>query len=154
MTIQQAVSGFAVVALGPRSRFRHAARGVTAVRRGLLTMIPGIDTALVLRSAVSRGRPEAFATVLGVSCGVLVWGAAAAVGAAALLTASRIGYDVVRLLGAAYLVVLGVRMLVGAVRRRAEPVHDAGPAAPRRGPVRAWATGAATNLLNPKVGVF
>lgn len=54
-----------------------------ALVAGLLTVIPGLDTALVLRAAISQGRGPAFATALGVGGGALVWGAGAAVGVSA-----------------------------------------------------------------------
>jgi threonine/homoserine/homoserine lactone efflux protein len=90
-----------------------------AVVGGLLAITPGLDTALVLRSAVSSGRRTALATGLGVCAGALVWGAAAAVGVSALLTTSQVAYPVLRIVGAAYMIWLGGRMLWTAVRGRA-----------------------------------
>ena len=133
MTLGTAVATFALVALA-------------------LTLTPGLDSALVLRSALTKGRREAVATGAGIIAGLFVWGAAAAVGVSALLTASHAAYDVLRVVGAAYLVWFGVRLLIRAVRR------DTG--APEAGVVvrgsawRAARQGLATNLLNPKVGVF
>jgi threonine/homoserine/homoserine lactone efflux protein len=85
--------------------------------------------------------------------GVLAWGAAAAVGVSALLTASTVAYDVLRLVGAGYLVWLGGRILWRLVRSRS--AADAGLAT--AAPAAAWRsprTGLLTNLLNPKVGAF
>ncbi|WP_229073984.1 LysE family translocator [Actinoplanes sp. DH11] len=124
-----------------------------ALLGALLTITPGLDTALVLRAAVTMGRGPAFATALGINVGALVWGAAAAVGAAALLAASSTAYTVLRILGAAYMAYLGVRMIRG-VFRRDDP--SAGPEAPESAP-SLWNTfgrGLLTNLLNPKVGAF
>ncbi|BCJ44264.1 lysine transporter LysE [Actinoplanes ianthinogenes] len=123
-----------------------------AVLGALLTITPGLDTALVLRSAVTMGRGPAFATALGVGTGALTWGAAAAVGVSALLTASTVAYTVLRVAGAAYMIFLGARMIRAAVR--AAPIEEAAlaPAAPTW-----WSTfgkGLLTNLLNPKVGAF
>jgi threonine/homoserine/homoserine lactone efflux protein len=120
----------------------------------LLTITPGLDTALVLRSAVSDGRRAAFATGLGISLGSLTWGAAAAVGVSALVTASEVGYTALRVGGAAYMVWLGGRLLWTAARGRAqdEPRGD-----PDEGPGSVWVAGGRgllTNLLNPKVGAF
>jgi threonine/homoserine/homoserine lactone efflux protein len=123
-----------------------------AVVATALTVTPGLDTALVLRAALTRSRREAAATAAGIVAGLFVWGAAAAVGVSALLTASDLAYDLLRYAGAAYLVWFGVRLLLRALRH--------GPAAD--GPedevvASAWQavrTGLATNLLNPKVGVF
>ncbi|WP_214415732.1 LysE family translocator [Sphaerisporangium fuscum] len=123
-----------------------------AVVAGLMTIVPGLDTALVLRSAVSRGRRQAFATALGVNTGVLVWGAAAAVGVSALLTASELAYTVLRFAGAAYMVWFGASMLWRARRGGEEAENGQEPASAGAG--RAWMRGMATNLLNPKVGVF
>jgi threonine/homoserine/homoserine lactone efflux protein len=123
-----------------------------AVVAGVLTVTPGLDTALVLRSALTRGRREAAATAAGIVAGLLVWGAAAAAGVSALLTASDAAYDVLRYAGAAYLLWLGMRLLVRAVRGGDLAVEPSGAA-----PASAWraaSTGLATNLLNPKVGVF
>lgn len=125
---------------------------------GLLTITPGLDTALVLRSAIVRGRRHAFATAVGINSGILVWGAAAAVGVTALLTASEIAYTVLRLAGAAYLLWLGAGMLWKAWKNRGRGASDDQDLVvdvnPPESVVRAWAKGLGTNLLNPKAGVF
>ena len=123
-----------------------------ALVAGALTLTPGLDTALVLRAALTRGRREAVATAAGIVVGLFVWGAAAAVGVSALLTASDVAYDVLRYAGAAYLVVFGGRLLVRAARGTHGEADPGGTA-----PASAWRAarvGLATNLLNPKVGVF
>lgn len=124
-----------------------------ALLGALLTITPGLDTALVLRSAVSMGRGPAFATALGVGAGALTWGAAAAVGVSALLTASEVAYTVLRAAGAAYMIFLGVRMLRGAIKPKIAYAEEA----PDLVVPTAWNTfgrGLFTNLLNPKVGAF
>ena len=133
MTLGTAVLSFAVVATA-------------------LTVTPGLDTALVLRAALTRDRWEAAATAGGIVAGLFVWGAAAAVGVSALLTASGTAYDVLRFAGAAYLVWFGVRLLIRALRPRSDADEPAGAAGGSSW--RAARTGLATNLLNPKVGVF
>ncbi|MBV9358076.1 MAG: LysE family translocator [Chloroflexi bacterium] len=121
---------------------------------GLLTIVPGLDTAMVLRSAVARGRKHGFATAVGVNTGALVWGAGAAMGVSALLTASTIAYTVLRVAGALYMVWLGSRLLIRALRGTGgDPgleSHDAGGG----GLARSWSRGLMTNLLNPKIGAF
>jgi threonine/homoserine/homoserine lactone efflux protein len=114
----------------------------------LLTITPGLDTALVLRTAAAEGsRPALFAAV-GIVGGCLVWAASVAAGLAVLLVASRFAYTVLRWAGAGYLLYLGVRMLC---RPRTSFLES------NRSGIRgrsAFARGALTNLLNPKVGVF
>jgi len=122
---------------------------------GVLTIIPGLDTALVLRTALVQGRRHAFATALGINTGALIWGAAAAAGISALLTASTIAYLIVRLAGAAYLVWLGSRFLQSALIGRAH--HDESRSSRDTGSTSVWRCGQRgllTNLLNPKIGAF
>jgi threonine/homoserine/homoserine lactone efflux protein len=126
-----------------------------------LTIMPGLDSALVLRTAVVSGRKHAYATVLGINAGALAWGVAAAVGATAVLAASEAAYRALTLAGAAYLVWLGGQMLWSSFRPgRYDALPDgalAGDAqvtATVRSPWRSFVRGATTNLLNPKVGVF
>lgn len=122
----------------------------------LLTITPGADTAMVSRSVFMGGRRAAFGTTLGIAAGCLTWAIASAAGVAAVLAASETAYDALRLLGAAYLVWLGVQS-VRAARRGygAEPIA-AGAAARARGtglrtPFR---QGLLTNLFNPKIALF
>jgi threonine/homoserine/homoserine lactone efflux protein len=118
----------------------------------LVTVTPGLDTALVLRAAVTRGRRDAVATALGVTGGVLTWGAAAAVGVSALLTASSVAYDTLRLAGAAYMLWLGGRILWRLARR--DPGSGLSGPGGAGGVWRSARAGLLTNLLNPKVGAF
>lgn len=135
MTVPSAIASFAVVA-------------------GVLTIIPGLDTALVLRAAVTKGRRHAFATAVGVSSGALLWGALAALGATAVLTASHVAYTALRIAGALYLTWMGASMLRHSFRRlSAESDLPQGTASDST-LLRSWTRGLTTNLLNPKIGVF
>ncbi len=125
-----------------------------ALVAGLLTITPGLDTALVLRAAVLHGRRQAFATALGISSGTLVWGAGAAVGVSALLTASTVAYTTLKGVGAAYMLYLGGRLLLAAVRPGPAAGTTSDASAQVQGAWHAWRTGLLTNLLNPKIGVF
>lgn len=127
------------------------ALGSFAILAGLLTIIPGLDTALVLRSSLTRSRTYAYATAFGICAGSFVWGAAAAVGAGALLAVSETAFSILKLVGAAYMVYLGVMMIVGSMRPRSTDIADDRAARSTWG---AFGRGALTNLLNPKVGVF
>jgi threonine/homoserine/homoserine lactone efflux protein len=119
------------------------------VAAGLLTVTPGLDTALILRTSTVEGPRKAVLAMLGISGGLLVWGAAVAVGLTALLTASQIAFTILKWVGAAYLVWLGVTLLLRPRQR-----FDPSPAAPDvRGGNWFW-RGLLNNLLNPKIGVF
>ncbi|KOV79929.1 LysE family translocator [Nocardia sp. NRRL S-836] len=116
----------------------------------LLTVItPGLETLLVLRTALLVSRRAAMGVVVGSTLGCLVWATAGLVGLTALLTASELAYDLVRVLGAAYLVHLGVKALWTA--RKPAALDEPAPAPSIRAAVR---VGLLTNLLNPKPGVF
>lgn len=115
----------------------------------LLTITPGADMAMVARSVFTGGRRDALGTTLGIAAGCLVWAFASAVGVAAVLAASRTAYDALRLVGAAYLIWLGIQTLLAA--RRGAPELPAANE-PRRGsPFR---QGLLTNLFNPKIAIF
>lgn len=113
-------------------------------------MTPGIDTMLVLRHTMLGGRRTGFATVVGIATGCLLWATASLAGLTALLAASTVAYDIVRIAGAAYLVWLGVTAIWKSRKPAAQDFEV--PAAPGWG--AAFRTGMVTNLLNPKVGVF
>ncbi|WP_369362427.1 LysE family translocator [Streptomyces sp. CG4] len=117
---------------------------------GLLTIVPGPDMAVVTRRALVAGPADAFRAVLGIATGLLLWGALTVAGLAAALAAAPMAYLVVKLLGAGYLVFLGVQSL----RRH----RDAASALPEPGTCgragNAWRTGLIGNVLSPKIAVF
>jgi threonine/homoserine/homoserine lactone efflux protein len=118
----------------------------------LIVLLPGPDTLVVLRNLIRDGRRTAARTVAGVLSGLAVWVATAALGLAALLHASEDAYTVLRIAGACYLLWLGVQTL----RTRLAPemlTVEPGPAR-RRWLGGGYTAGLATDLLNPKVGVF
>ncbi|MBX3099849.1 MAG: LysE family translocator [Salinibacterium sp.] len=128
-----------------------SALGSFALLAGVLTIIPGPDSTLILRSALVQSRKHAYWTAIGIASGTFVWGAAAALGAAALLAASEIAFTILKIVGALYLAYLGTSMIVKSFRRHVLITE----ALPRVGTLRgAFGRGALTNLLNPKVGVF
>lgn len=121
-----------------------------ALAAGLLTLTPGLDTALVIRTAAAEGPRRATGAALGIGLGCLIWGAAASLGVGALLTASQTAYTALKWIGAAYLAWTGIKMILKP-RDRFEP----GEMKPvEAGPLTALRRGLLTNLLNPKVGVF
>jgi RhtB (resistance to homoserine/threonine) family protein len=120
---------------------------------GLLTITPGADMALVMRHALGNGRRQALFASLGICLGCLIWGTASALGVAVVLAQSALAFTVLKYLGGAYLLYLGARAIVGAVRT-ARPGGLEGPPLRPMGPWSCFAQGLLTNLLNPKVAVF
>ena len=128
----------------------------------LLTLTPGLDTALVLRTAAGTGGRQALMAGFGICLGCLAWGAVVALGLGSLLMVSTLAYDALRYAGAAYLFWLGARLLWNARpgSRGAAMASATAQEAPRTAPAAAdsplrwFARGFLTNLLNPKIGVF
>lgn len=117
-----------------------------ALAAALLTVTPGLDTALVLRTAAAEGARRGFAASLGICLGCLAWGALVAVGLGVLLEASELAYLALKWIGASYLLYLGIR-LIFARRSEIEAQELSGKA-------NWFLRGLLTNLLNPKVGAF
>jgi threonine/homoserine/homoserine lactone efflux protein len=115
----------------------------------ILTVTPGVDTAMVLRAATVDGRRAGIAASAGIILGCLIWGAAVSLGLGAVLKASELAYAVVKFAGAAYLVWLGAKLLLHP-RAVLEGAAD-GAASSRRD---AFGRGFLTNMLNPKIGIF
>ena len=115
----------------------------------VLTVTPGVDTAMVLRTAAANGaRPAGFAA-LGIGLGCLVWGAAVSLGLAAVLAASPLAFRLLTWAGAAYLLWIGIGLLL----RPRTVLPDKSEAA-QADSITAFRRGLLTNLLNPKIGVF
>lgn len=123
---------------------------------GLLTVTPGLDTALVLRTAAVEGARPALAAGAGICCGTLAWGLIAALRLGAVLAVSELAFQVLQIAGACYLVWLGFGMLRRAFRRSSGAAATAAAPVPveSEGQLRWLLRGTLTNLLNPKVGVF
>jgi len=121
----------------------------------LVIVTPGQDTALTIRNTLSGKRPAGMATAAGVSVGQAVWALVSAAGIAALLRASEPAFLAIRLLGAAYLVLLGVQALLAAIQGRPADTtacpHGLGIG---RAPSIAFRQGLLSNLGNPKMAVF
>lgn len=83
----------------------------------LVIVLPGPDMALVTKNAVLHGRSAALGTALGVDVGLIVWTLAAALGVAAVIRSSAIAFTALKVIGATYLIWLGVRALLAASNR-------------------------------------
>jgi RhtB (resistance to homoserine/threonine) family protein len=119
---------------------------------GLLTITPGADTMLVIRNVMARGRRAGFLTTIGACCGIFVHATLSALGLSLILVNSALAFEVVKMIGAAYLVWLGIQSLRQAFRRKHSAAGGAG-ARPARG-YRSLVEGFLSNVLNPKVAVF
>jgi threonine/homoserine/homoserine lactone efflux protein len=121
----------------------------------VIVVTPGLDTALVVRTTLAGGRRPGVVAALGVFTGLLLWGLATGLGVSLLITASTLAYTALRICGAVWLVVLGVRAIVAA--RGASDAAEVAPDAQRGRRVSsaaAYRAGLLSNLLNPKIGVF
>lgn len=113
----------------------------------VVIVTPGQDTALTIRNSLLGGRRAGVLTALGVSTGQAVWVLATSVGLAALIVAFEPAFVALKLLGAGFLVYLGVHALLRAMRGDEPATRGTG----RHSPFR---QGVISNLGNPKMAVF
>jgi RhtB (resistance to homoserine/threonine) family protein len=125
--------------------------GVAAI----VIVVPGPDTAVVTKNILMYGRRTALGTSLGVGAGLAVWTLAAALGVASVLRASEVAFTTLKLVGALYLIWLGVQALRAAGRGYAADA-DTAAASGRRvlGPGGGFRQGFLSDIANPKIGVF
>ena len=124
------------------------ALAVFVVAALVLLVVPGPAVLYIVSQSISRGRLAGIVSMLGIQVGALVHVAAAAAGLSALLVRSATAFDVVKYAGAAYLVFLGLRRLLGGDEVEA-------PGARReRSLWRLFAQGIVGNVLNPKTALF
>ncbi|MBO3744950.1 LysE family translocator [Streptosporangiaceae bacterium NEAU-GS5] len=112
-----------------------------------LLVVPGPAVTYIVTRSVAQGRAAGLVSVLGIHLGSLVHVAAAALGISALLAASATAFTIVKLVGAAYLIYLGVMKFV---RRETGELAEAAPASRRR----LLTEGFVVNVLNPKTAIF
>ncbi|AUX21852.1 threonine transporter RhtB [Sorangium cellulosum] len=120
----------------------------------VLAMIPGPSTAVIVRQALRGGRRAALATIAANEVGLLFWALVAALGATALVEASEVAYDALRLAGAAVLVVLGVQSILGRPRAGGGELGSGAREPAAGGGWSAFRVGLLTILANPKAAVF
>lgn len=115
----------------------------------LLTVVPGPDVAVVTRFALTGDRTAGARAAAGVVAGLAVWGMLTVIGLATVLAASAVAYTIVKIVGAVFLVAMGVHMLWRSRRTRSGPAVP--PPTEAGHPGR---SGLLTNVLNPKIAVF
>jgi RhtB (resistance to homoserine/threonine) family protein len=123
----------------------------------LLTITPGSDTMLVIRSVLARGQRAGLLTTVGICCGLFIHASLSAAGLSLILVKSAAVFETVKLAGACYLVFLGIQSLRKLTRKPTErqvqiPYRE--KRASVRAPWKSFMEGMLNNLLNPKLAVF
>jgi threonine/homoserine/homoserine lactone efflux protein len=114
-----------------------------------LNLTPGPDTAYILGRSITQGRAAGIASALGISAGSIFHTTAAALGLSAILASSALAFGTIKLLGGAYLIFLGIKMILDRGRELSLRYNFR-----RRTIAAAFRQGIFTNVLNPKVGLF
>lgn len=114
----------------------------------LLTLTPGLDTTLIIRTATLEGKAKAFQAALGINLGCIVWGIIVACGLGALLMTSDLAFNALKWMGAIYLTWLGLNLLLKP-RSQLANLNDSAVTTQNWFIKGFWG-----NLLNPKVGIF
>ena len=114
----------------------------------LLTITPGVDTALIIQSTLGGKTTNAYRTAVGIVLGCAVWGALVALGLGAVITSSEVLYYTLKTIGAGYLVWIGIAALRGRASGAANAQMKSGSSS------QFIKRGFLANMLNPKVGLF
>ncbi len=117
----------------------------------LLNVTPGPDTLYIVGRSSSQGWRAGAVAALGIGTGALVHICAAALGLSALLAASASAFTVVKIIGAGYLVYVGVSLIRAKSSSQSPAIAPSNRPAPLRG---IFFQGLLTNVLNPKVALF
>jgi len=115
----------------------------------LLNLMPGPDVLLVMTRSAAQGWRAGSAAALGIGSGVMLHVLAAAIGLSALLATSATAFTLVKWIGAAYIVYVGVKLL-----RHKSAAEAPSAALPKLGYRKIFLQGFLTNVLNPKVAIF
>jgi len=115
----------------------------------LLNLTPGPDTVYILGRSIAQGREAGVASALGICVGSIFHTCAAALGLSAILATSSVAFVAIKLLGGAYLIFLGIKLLLDRRRELSLPFNFR-----QRTSAAAFRQGVLTNVLNPKVALF
>ena len=115
----------------------------------LLNLTPGPDTLYILGQSVAQSREAGIASAFGISLGSIFHTCAAALGLSVILATSALAFVAIKVLGGAYLVFLGMKMILDRRRELTLPSNFR-----RRTTLAAFRQGVLTNVLNPKVALF
>lgn len=114
----------------------------------VVLLLPGPGVVYVVARSITQGRRAGFVSVLGLSAGALVHVAAATAGLSIILLTSALAFEIVKAVGAAYLIYLGVRMLL--TKQSRDGKGSTLPPSSKR----LFVDGAIVSLFNPKIAVF
>jgi len=123
----------------------------------LLTISPGADTMLVIRSVISRGAAAGLLTTAGICSGLFVHASLSAAGLSLILLKSALAFEILKTAGACYLLFLGfqsIRQLFKNGKTAVDPIASTSPSSGRKSARRAFIEGMLNNILNPKPAVF
>ncbi len=120
----------------------------------ILTVTPGADTMLVMRSVIARGQRAGLVTTLGIVCGVFIHALLSALGVSWILLRSAVLFDTVKMIGACYLIFLGCQSLWSVFRHPSGDPIEAQTGTQRVAGRKSFIEGMLNNVLNPKVAVF
>jgi len=120
----------------------------------VVIVTPGQDTALTIRNTLIGGRRAGLSTALGVGAGQCLWAVATSAGVGTIIVASEAASVTLKVLGSGFLVFLGVRAAVGAVRSPAQEARPDAGACPQLPASSALRQGLLSNMLNPKMAAF
>ncbi|ELK41753.1 LysE family translocator [Brevibacillus agri] len=115
----------------------------------MLNLIPGTDTMYIISRSISQGRQAGILSVLGILTGSLIHTVLAAFGLSLILAQSVVLFNIVKILGVAYLVYLGVRMFM-----TKEALSFDSTASPGRKAGKVYGQAIVTSVTNPKVALF
>lgn len=119
---------------------------------GAAALIPGPDFMMIVQATTSNSRLHGIAVVLGIATGTIIWGVAGFFGISALFALVPWLYVALKMLGGAYLVYLGIRLIKQSLKPQSKlvPMHFG----VSESLAKMWLRGLLTNLLNPKTAVF
>ena len=115
-----------------------------------LIVVPGPAVTYIVTQSIDKGRSAGLVSALGIASGGLVHVAAAVIGLSALLASSATAFTIVKLVGAVYLIAIGLRRLLARHEDAVEPDTAPAPGSPSR----LFLQGAVVNVLNPKTALF
>lgn len=120
----------------------------------LLTLTPGTDTALVLRNVFSSGKWSGLITTLGITTGLLVYALISALGISFIFTKSDVLYNLLKTLGAFYLMYLGSQSVLPLIKGKLNQNKIKFLSVKKISNIQAYSQGFISNILNPKIVVF